>query len=131
MNHMIERKSGRIIFIGSDAGRVGDAYQPIYASGKGGIIAFCKSIAQDVGPKGITANVVCPALTMTEENKAYLNKIYGLEDEKRAKRLYSAYPMRRIGTPEDIADMVAFLSSERASFITGQVISVNGGYCMV
>ena len=131
LNHMIERKGGRIIFIGSDAGRVGDAYQPVYASGKGGIIAFCKSIAQDVGPKGITANVVCPALTMTEENKAYLNEIYGLEDEKRAKRLYSAYPMRRIATSEDIAYMVVFLASNKASYITGQTISVNGGYSML
>ena len=71
LKHMINQKSGRIIFIGSDAGRVGDPYQPIYASGKGGIIAFSKSIAQDVGPKGITVNVVAPALVMTEENRPY------------------------------------------------------------
>ena len=131
LNHMIERKSGRLIFIGSDAGRVGDAYQPVYASGKGGVIAFCKSIAQDVGPKGITANVVCPALTMTEENEAFLNQVYGLEDEKRAKKLYSAYPMRRIANSEDIAYAVVFLASDKASYITGQTISVNGGYSMI
>ena len=82
-------------------------------------------------PKGITANVVCPALTMTEENEAMLNKLYGLEDEKRAKRLYSAYPMRRIATSEDIAYMVVFLASNKASYITGQTISVNGGYSML
>jgi NAD(P)-dependent dehydrogenase (short-subunit alcohol dehydrogenase family) len=110
---------------------VGDAYQPIYASAKGGIIAFAKSLAQDVGPKGITVNVVCPALVMTEENRQALMQMYGLGDEKSAKRLYSAYPMRRIGTPEDVAYMVAFLSSDKAGFITGQTISVNGGYSML
>jgi NAD(P)-dependent dehydrogenase (short-subunit alcohol dehydrogenase family) len=129
--YMVEQKNGRIIFIGSDAGRVGDLYQAIYASGKGGIIAFSKSLAQDVGPKGITVNVVSPALVMTEENKQILMEMYGLGDEKRAKKLYAAYPMRRIGTPEDVANMVAFLASDKASFITGQTISVNGGYCML
>lgn len=128
---MIEQKSGRIVFIGSDAGRVGDAYQPIYASAKGGIVAFCKSLAQDVGPKGISVNVVSPALVMTEENKPVLDGVYGLADEKRAKKLFSAYPMRRIGLPEDVAGIVLFLSSERAGFITGQTISVDGGYCML
>jgi NAD(P)-dependent dehydrogenase (short-subunit alcohol dehydrogenase family) len=128
---MIEQRSGRIIFIGSDAGRIGDLYQPIYASGKGGIIAFSKSIAQDVGPKGITANVVCPALVETEENKKILEQMYGLADQKRAQKLYSAYPMRRLGRPEDIAHLVVFLCSDKAGFITGQTISVNGGYCML
>jgi len=128
---MIEQKNGRIIFIGSDAGRIGDPYQPIYASGKGGIISFAKSIAQDVGPKGITVNVVCPALVETEENKKILEQMYGLADEKRAQKLYSAYPMRRLGKPEDIAYLVVFLCSDRAGFITGQTISVNGGYCML
>ena len=128
---MIEQRSGRIIFIGSDAGRVGDAYQPIYASAKGGIVSFCKSLAQDCGPKGVTVNVVSPALIMTEENKPILDTQYGLADEKRAKKLYAAYPMRRIGLPEDVANLVLFISSERAGFITGQTISVDGGYCML
>lgn len=127
---MIEKKSGRIIFIGSDAGRVGDAYQPVYASAKGGIVSFCKSIAQDLGPKGIAVNVVSPALVMTEENKNVLDTVYGLGDEKRAKKLLSAYPLRRVGVPDDIANIVLFLSSENAGFITGQTISVDGGYCM-
>jgi 2-hydroxycyclohexanecarboxyl-CoA dehydrogenase len=129
--YMISQKNGRIIFIGSDAGRVGDPYQPVYASGKGGIIAFSKSLAQDVGPKGITVNVVSPALVMTEENRQALIQMYGLNDEKAAKKLYAAYPMRRIGTPEDVGYLVAFLASDKAGFITGQTISVNGGYCML
>jgi|APFre7841882630_1041343.scaffolds.fasta_scaffold15309_2 NAD(P)-dependent dehydrogenase (short-subunit alcohol dehydrogenase family) len=128
---MIEQRDGRIIFIGSDAGRIGDPYQPIYASGKGGIIAFAKSIAQDIGPKGITVNVVSPALVATEENKSTLEQLYGLNDEKRSKKLYAAYPMRRLGTSEDVANLVVFLCSNKAGFITGQTISVNGGYCML
>ena len=124
-------KSGRIIFIGSDAGRVGDPYQSIYAGAKGGIVAFSKSIAQDVGRFGITVNVVSPALVETEENREVLKTMYGMGDEKQAKKFLSAYPLRRIGTSEDIAYMVAFLASDKAGDITGQTISVNGGYCMV
>ncbi len=131
LKQMIEQKGGRIIFIGSDAGRIGDPYQPIYASGKGGILAFSKSIAQDVGPQGITVNVVCPALVATEENKSALEELYGLSDEKRSRKLYAAYPMRRLGTPKDVAHLVVFLCSDKAGFITGQTISVNGGYCML
>ncbi|HLA05703.1 MAG TPA: SDR family oxidoreductase [Syntrophales bacterium] len=131
LEHMITANSGRIIFIGSDAGRMGDSYQPIYAGAKGGIVAFAKSLAQDVGRHGITVNVVSPALVLTEENKDVLTKMYGLDDEKQAKRLYSAYPVRRLGTSEDVAYMVAFLVSGKASDITGQTISVNGGFCML
>ena len=131
LEFMINEKWGRIIFIGSDAGRVGDAYQPIYAGAKGGIMAFAKSLAQDVGKNGITVNVVSPSLVITEENKQILTQMYGLDDEKRAKKLYSVYPVRRLGVPEDVAYMVAFLASEKSSDITGQIISVNGGFCMV
>ncbi|MGV8073204.1 MAG: SDR family NAD(P)-dependent oxidoreductase [Syntrophobacteraceae bacterium] len=128
---MIEQKSGRIIFIGSDAGRVGDPYQPIYASAKAGIIGFCKSLAQDAGPKGISVNVVSPALIMTDENKNLLETQYGLGDEKRGKKLLSAYPMRRVAVPDDIANLVMFLCSDKGAYITGQTISVDGGYCMM
>ena len=131
LEHMIKAKWGRIIFIGSDAGRVGDAYQPIYAGAKGAIMAFAKSLAQDVGRYGVTVNVISPSLVMTEENKDILTQMYGLDDEKRAKKLYSVYPVRRLGTPEDVANMVAFIASEKAGDVTGQVISVNGGFCMV
>ena len=131
LEHMTAAKYGRIIYIGSDAGRVGDPYQSIYAGAKGGIVAFSKSIAQDVGRFGITVNVVSPALVETEENREVLKTMYGMGDEKQAKKLLSAYPLRRIGTSEDIAYMVAFLASDKAGDITGQTISVNGGYCMV
>lgn len=129
--HMINAGSGRIIFIGSDAGRTGDSFQPVYAGAKAAIMAFAKSLAQDVGRYGVTANVVSPALTLTEENRQILTQMYGLDDEKRAKKLLSAYPVGRLGTSEDVAAMIVFLASQRAGDITGQVISVNGGFCMV
>ena len=128
---MTHQKWGRIIFIGSDAERKGDSHQTIYASAKGSIIAFAKSLAQDVGPKGITVNVVSPALVLTADNKEFYTRIFGLDDEKKVQRLYSLYPLRRLGKPEDIADMAAFLASEKAGFITGQTICVNGGFSMV
>ncbi len=131
LESMMGAKSGRIIFIGSDAGRVGDPYQPIYAGAKGAVMSFAKSLAQDVGRFGISVNVVSPALVATEENKAELTKMYGLDDESRAKKLLSVYPLKKLGTSEDIAYMVIFLVSDKAGNITGQVISVNGGYCMV
>jgi 2-hydroxycyclohexanecarboxyl-CoA dehydrogenase len=131
LRQMTKQRSGRIIFIGSDAERIGDRYQSIYASAKGAVIAFAKSLAQDVGPNGITVNVVSPALVVTEENRKLYTQMYGLADEKKANRLFSIYPMRRLGTPEDVANLVAFLSSDKAGFITGQTISVNGGYCML
>jgi len=131
LKQMTKQRSGRIIFMGSDAERVGDRYQSIYVSAKGAIIAFAKSLAQDVGPKGITVNVVSPALVVTEENRELYTQLYGLNDEKRTNKVYSSYPMRRLGTPQDVANLVAFLSSDKASFITGQTICVNGGYCML
>ncbi len=131
LKQMTKQRSGRIIFMGSDAERVGDRYQSIYASAKGAVIAFAKSLAQDVGPKGITVNVVSPALVVTEENRELYTQMFGLADEKKASRLFSIYPMRRSGTPEDVANLVAFLSSDKACFITGQTICVNGGYCML
>jgi len=131
LRQMTKQRSGRIIFIGSDAERIGDRYQSIYVSAKGAVIAFAKSLAQDVGSNGITVNVVSPALVVTEENRNLYAQQYGIDDEKRANRLFSIYPMRRLGTPDDVANLVAFLSSDRAGFITGQTISVNGGYCML
>ena len=132
LQHMISAKGGRIIFIGSDAGRTGgDCFQSIYAGAKGGVMAFAKSIAQDMGRHGITVNVISPTLSLTEENRKILYELYGLDDEKRAGELLPAYPERELGPSKDIANMVAFLASGRAGDITGRIISVNGGYCMV
>ncbi len=118
---MTKRNCGKIINMASDAGKVGEPRQAVYAGAKGAIIAFTKSIAKEVGRNGINVNAVCPSMTKTEAVNAMLS-------EEFEKRVVKAYPMRRLGEPKDIASLVAFLTSERASWITGQAISVNGGY---
>jgi NAD(P)-dependent dehydrogenase (short-subunit alcohol dehydrogenase family) len=118
---MIERKYGKIVNLASDAGKVGEPRQAVYAGAKGAIIAFTKSIAKETGRSGINVNAVCPSMTKTEGVSAMLS-------EEFEKRVVKAYPMRRLGEPSDIADLAIFLASDRASWITGQAVSVNGGY---
>jgi len=131
---MVKKNYGRIICLASDAARVGQARLAYYAAAKAGVIALIKSIGQEVGPNGVTANVVSPGATDTElrqEREESLRQQMG--DEKYARRVQTVlrmYPARRIGLPEDAGAMIAFLASEQASWITGQVISVNGGFAM-
>lgn len=125
--HMVERKSGAIVNIASDAGRVGSSGEAVYAGCKAGVIAFSKTIAREHARDNIRVNVVCPGPTETPlfENLK--------RDETGAKILSSMdkyIPLRRLGKPEDIAPAVAFLASDEASFITGQVLSVSGGLTM-
>jgi len=127
---MIKQKWGRIIFIGSDVGRIGDGHQPVYAASKAGVVGFMKSIAQFAGPYNIMSNCVSPALTLTEEDEELLIKNYGWGTKEGKKKLTRAYPTRKLATAEDIANMVIFLCSDCAADLTGQVISVNGGFCM-
>ncbi len=118
---MTERKYGKIINMASDAGKVGEPRQAVYAGAKGAIIAFTKSIAKETGRYGVNVNAVCPSMTKTDAVSAILS-------EEFEKRVVKAYPLRRLGEPRDIANLVAFLASDRASWITGQAVSVNGGY---
>ena len=118
---MTERKYGKIVNMASDAGKVGEPRQAVYAGAKGAIIAFTKSIAKETGRYGVNVNAVCPSMTKTEAVNAMLS-------EEFEKKVVRAYPMRRLGEPRDIANLVVFLASDRASWITGQAISVNGGY---
>jgi NAD(P)-dependent dehydrogenase (short-subunit alcohol dehydrogenase family) len=118
---MIERKYGKIINMASDAGKVGEPRQAVYAGAKGAIISFTKSIAKEAGRYGINANAICPSMTKTEAVSEMLS-------EEFEKKVVKAYPMRRLGEPQDIANLAAFLASDKASWITGQAISVNGGY---
>lgn len=129
LDTMVNQKSGRIVNIGSDAGRIGEIYQAVYSAAKGAVIAFTKVIALEVGRYGITANVVSPSITVTDANKEIAERNY-LKDEETTKKVLSFYPLRKLGKPEDIANMVGFIASERAGHLTGQIISVNGGYCM-
>jgi 2-hydroxycyclohexanecarboxyl-CoA dehydrogenase len=126
--HMVGRRTGRVINIASDAGRVGSTGEAVYAGTKGAIIAFSKTLAREMARHAITVNVVCPGLTETP-----LLEGIRAQSEKTARVIDAvsrAIPLGRIGRPEDIAAAVAFLASPEADFITGQTLSVSGGLTM-
>ncbi len=125
---MLGRPEGRVVNIASDAGRVGSAGETAYAAAKGGVIAFTKSMARELASKNIRVNVVCPGPTETAMMAEVVNSS-GSPDKLR-EALLRLIPMRRFGQPEDIAGIVAFLSSDDVAYITGQVISVSGGLTM-
>jgi 2-hydroxycyclohexanecarboxyl-CoA dehydrogenase len=126
---MIERGYGRVVNIGSDAGRVGSSNEAVYAGTKGAVIAFTKTIAREVARHGITANTVCPGPTDTPLLAGIAQA--APDAERTIAAMTRAVPMRRLGQPAEIADAVAFLASDRAGFITGQTLSVSGGLTMV
>lgn len=125
---MIEAGWGRIINIGSDAGRVGSSLEAVYSGAKGGTIAFTKTIAREVARKGITANTVCPGPTDTP----LLGEIVDAssDGDKVIGAMARAVPMKRVGQPQEVASAVAYFASEDAGFITGQTLSVSGGLTM-
>lgn len=125
---MVKRGRGRIVNIASDAGRVGSSGEAVYAGCKAAVIAFGKSVAREMARSGITINAVCPGPTDTAFFRDFAGE--GEYGEKLRAGLERAIPMRRLGRPEDIPGIVAFLASDDASFITGQVISVSGGLTM-
>jgi NAD(P)-dependent dehydrogenase (short-subunit alcohol dehydrogenase family) len=131
---MAANGGGRIICLASDSGRMGQARLSYYAAAKAGVIALCKSVAQELGRNGVAVNVVSPGATNTEmrkEREAILADQLGpAKYEERTKKVLRLYPLGRLGEPEDIASAIAFLASERASWVTGQVLSVNGGFAM-
>lgn len=128
--HMFEQKYGRLIYVCSDAGRAGDAYQAVYAGCKAGLVGFMKSMAQYGGRKNVLANVVSPALTLTDENEGMLNLAYKYNTKEGMEKLTKGYSTGRLATGQDLANMVVYLTSDRTSDVTGQVIGVNGGYFM-
>jgi 2-hydroxycyclohexanecarboxyl-CoA dehydrogenase len=125
---MLARGSGRIVNISSDAARVGSSGEAVYSACKGGIISFSKTLAREVARKGITVNVVCPGPTDTPILRGFLGE--GEAGQKVYDALVRSIPMKRVGQPDDIPGLVAFLASDEAGFITGQVISVSGGLTM-
>lgn len=126
--HMVARKQGAIVSISSDAGRVGSMGEAVYAGAKAAIIAFSRTIAREHARDNIRVNVVCPGPTRTAMVEAQQQSEFG---SKIMGRMEQYIPLKRMGTPEDIAPMVVFLASESARFVTGQVISVSGGLTMV
>jgi len=126
---MMERGFGRVINIGSDAGRVGSSLEAVYSGAKGGIIAFTKTLAREVATKGVTANTVCPGPTDTPALRKFADGA-GDDAEKVIAGMTRAVPMKRLGTPDDIGPAVAFFASDGAGFVTGQTLSVSGGLTM-
>ena len=138
LDGMIARKGGAIVSMGSDAGRMGEFREGVYGACKAGVIALTKSIAREVGKFGIRLNVVCPGMTMPRSDDDIGELSMWNAQENRAwrtpemqARIAKAYPLRRVATPEDVTGAVVFLASDAASFITGQTVSVSGGYTMM
>ena len=119
LRSMMEQSWGRIINISSVAGLVGNVGQANYSAAKGGLIAFTRSIAREVGSRNITANAIAPGFIVTEMTDK-------LSQESRD-MILARIPLKRFGTPDDVAELVAFLASQRAGYITAQVICIDGG----
>jgi 3-oxoacyl-[acyl-carrier protein] reductase len=122
LKSMIRQRQGRIISIGSVVGQSGNAGQANYAASKAGLIGFTKAVALEVASRGITANVVAPGLIETDMTQSIA--------EKAREQWEARIPLRRLGTPDDVAAAVCFLASDEAAYITGQVLAVNGGMYM-
>ncbi len=138
LDGMIARKGGAIVSMGSDAGRMGEFREGVYGACKAGVIALSKSIAREVGKYGIRLNVVCPGMTMprTDEEIGELSMWQAQENRawrtpEMQARIAKVYPLRRVATPDDVTGAVVFLASDAASFVTGQTLSVSGGYTMM
>ncbi len=119
LRSMIKQQWGRIISVASIAGLIGNAGQTNYSASKAGIIGFTKSVAREVGSRNITANAVAPGFIRTQMTEKLPDAI--------KESILSMTSLRRFGEPEEVAELVAFLATDRAGYITGQVISIDGG----
>jgi 2-hydroxycyclohexanecarboxyl-CoA dehydrogenase len=136
---MVEQRSGSVVSISSDAARMGEWRETVYSGTKAGVIAMSKSLAREVGSKGIRFNVVCPGFIPGRkdaggdfgEGSMWSGKQGEQFSEELLEKIARSYPLRRLGRPEDVAPAVMFLASDAASYITGQTLSVSGGYTMM
>ena len=119
---MLKLKRGRLIFVGSVVGSIGSAGQVNYSASKSGLVGMARSFARELGSRGITSNVVAPGFVETD--------MTGSLDSKRRAEIAASVPLGRFCSPEEIAGVVAFIASEKASYITGAVIPIDGGLGM-
>ena len=122
---MCERGWGRLVFVSSDGARAGSGGEGAYAASKAGLFGLAKTLAREAGRSGVTSNVVCPGPTDTPMLRKVAEQTPGLVE-----KLAKSIPLGRLGRPEDIAGLVAFLCTDRAGYITGQTLSVSGGITM-
>ena len=122
VSHMVEEKKGNIVMLSSMWGQRAASCESIYAATKAGIIGFARSLAAELGPSGIRVNVVSPGVIATDMNREYSDEdMSALADET---------PLGRIGLPDEVAEAVYYLASDKASFINGQVLGVDGGFAV-
>jgi NAD(P)-dependent dehydrogenase (short-subunit alcohol dehydrogenase family) len=121
--HLEAGRNGRIVSVIGDSSRVGESGLAIVAAARAGVVALMKSLARELGRAGTTANTVSLGLVETAHDRAWV--------EENREKLVRLYPVRRLGLPDDVAPMVALLASPRTGWITGQVLSISGGYSMV
>lgn len=120
--HMISEQFGKIINISSMWGVVGASMESLYSASKGAINALTLSLAKELGPSNITVNAICPGLINTNMNKNLSTDTIN--------EIIEETPLKKIGTPEDVANLVEFLCSDKANFITGQIITIDGGFSL-
>lgn len=118
VKYMVKQRRGRIINISSIVGIYGNIGQANYAAAKAGIIGFTKALAKELGSRGITVNAIAPGFIKTDMTASLVEKMPGIEDR---------IPLKRLGTPRDVAHLAVFLSSREAEYITGQIIAIDGG----
>ncbi len=136
--HMVARKSGTMVFLASVAGQIGSQTDPPYSASKAANINFAQCLAKDLAIHGVRVNTVCPGMVRTPLNRSVWQAWYDQTaeadrmgyEEWSARKIAAVVPLRKFQSPEDIADMVVFLSSDRAAHVTGQTINVDGGFVM-
>ncbi len=134
--HMIQGGSGSIVVISSDAGRMGEYREAVYSACKAGVIALSKAVARETGRHGIRLNAVCPGIVVPPQeesisSESMWNQMRDIFTEDVRERALRNYPLRRLAAAGEVANAVVFLASDAASFITGQTLSVSGGYTMI